>query len=61
MACFLECDNSFCCHQYDGYCHADEEEYWECEDQYCTGDKEDEDYEDYAFSDYDCEAGLFEE
>lgn len=39
----------------------EEDEYYQCEDQFWTADEEneDEDYEDYAFADYDCEYGLF--
>lgn len=44
MACYLECSNTFCEHQYDGYCHADEEEYYECEKQRCEYLDKDEDF-----------------
>lgn len=59
----MECSNGLCPFNYDGYCYNDEDEYNECEDQFWTADNDDyyeeEDEEDYAFSDYDCECGLF--
>lgn len=51
----MECSNRLCPYNYDGYCNNDEDEYYECEDQFWTTDDE----EDYAFADYDCECGLF--
>lgn len=52
-----ECSNRLCSYNRKGYCYNDDEIYYECEDQFWTAD--DYDYEDYAFSNYDCEEGLF--
>ena len=57
----MECSNGSCRYNNDGYCNNDKDKYYECEDQFYIADEEneDEDYEDYAFADYDCEYGLF--
>lgn len=56
----MECSNGLCPYNYGEYCTNDEDKYYECGDQFLTMYEEDEeDTENYAFSDYDCEYGLF--
>ena len=58
-------DNTNCCYYLDGKCNGAGDDYTieNCDEHFVDNDTvgtgEDEDYEDYAFADYDCEYGLF--
>ena len=60
-----DCDNTNCCYYLDGKCNGARDDYTieNCDEHFVDNDTvgtgEDEDYEDYAFADYDCEYGLF--
>ena len=60
-----DCDNTNCCYYLDGKCNGARDGYTieNCDERFIDNDTvgtgEDEDYEDYAFADYDCEYGLF--
>lgn len=60
-----DCDNTNCCYYLNGKCNGARDGYTieNCNEHFVDNDTvgtgEDEDYEDYAFADYDCEYGLF--